>query len=966
MQKSRLDELFNAAEEVKPACRQAWLDQVCGDDIELRHALVRLLAADAHADGLLDSGAELISNVLADDADKPQAFGVWRVIRALGVGGMGEVWLAERDDAGFVQRAALKQVAYPTPGLLQRFARERQILARLEHPGIARLIDGGVDENGCPYLAMEYVEGRRIGAWVREQTLDVRTTVELLIKVCDAVQFAHRNLVVHSDIKPSNILVDGDGKPRLLDFGIARVLSDECDNGTHTATRLMTPDYAAPEWLRGGTPTTAVDVYALGVLGYELLSGHKPYRLERGGNTAQQLADTTVPPPSAAMAPNLSEQGGRKRAIRGDLDRVVMTAMAAEPTRRYATVEALSSDLRNWLDGLAVLARGDGAWYRLRKFVGRNRVAAATAAAAVLVLVAATVFSLYQAHTARQQAERAEAVRQFLADTFAHINPASHRGQAVSLRDLLKASEQQLPEATDVPISVRADLTTLIGTFYWNLADNVGAERVLQSVVVMASHGDIDANVEARALLALAQAQFDRGATADAYDHASKAHALALATAGRGSELEDRADHLLAKMSIAHEGAERAEPRIRALLAADRVRHGRSSQVVMEDLITLGQALINQSRYTEAQDTLTEAVGIARQLDATHRPRLGLSLVLLGNTRLQRGDYASARQTLTECLAVVSQLWGQDNVRSSIVRGQLLDVAIREGQFSEALPAIVKLLVDAERLKQARPDHYAETLELLGDAQLGLGQFTKAEVAFRQALTQWQVASEGHDSPGTAGALFKLGTALRWQGRLDEAEASFRSAVAIDHKVMPSTAQWLARDLAALGDVLRLHENMQQALRQSHAAIAVFNNNHDRDTPVAVQVFARHAEILLDAGDLAHAERTARDAQAMAQRVLPAENWQRAAPLQVLARVELAAGRAEQAEIATRSALMLLRPRLPEKDPRILELKATLLGALDLQGKSEQAAPLRSKLTTIFTQSNSPYLALLAKRLDKE
>ncbi|MDN5924602.1 MAG: serine/threonine protein kinase, partial [Xanthomonadales bacterium] len=410
MNKQRLDALFDAAQDIAPEHRAVWLDEVCAGDGELRHALERLLIADACAGGVLESGPELIAEVLTQSASAPQAFGVWRVLNSLGAGGMGEVWLAERDDAGFVQRAAIKQVAFPTPGLLQRFERERQILARLEHPGIARLIDGGVDAAGCPYLAMEHVEGQRVDAWVREQALDVRATVKLLVQVCATVAYAHRNLVVHSDIKPSNILVGADGKPRLLDFGIARVLSEDNAEATHTATRLMTPDYAAPEWLAGARPTTAVDVYALGVLAYELLSGHKPYRLQRHGNAASELADTTITVPSAAIAASLADARSRKRALHGDLDRVVMTAMAADPSRRYATVEALAADLHRWLDGRAVAAHGDGAGYRLRKFVARNRIATAAVIVALLALLAATAFSLRQAHVAREQAARAESV----------------------------------------------------------------------------------------------------------------------------------------------------------------------------------------------------------------------------------------------------------------------------------------------------------------------------------------------------------------------------------------------------------------------------------------------------------------------------------------------------------------------------------------------------------------------------
>ena len=258
--------------------------------------------------------------------------------------------LAERADGVFEQRVALKLLPHPTPGMMQRFSQERQILARLEHPNIARLLDGGIGEHGIPYFAMEYIEGVPISEFVREQQLDVAATLNLFLHVCDAVQYAHRNLIVHRDLKPSNILVTGDATPKLLDFGIAKLLLATGDvDKSRTATCVFTPDYAAPEQIRGEPVTTATDVYSLGVVLYELLTGTKPYVLDRDTTLEQAIVKIDAPPPSAMVRTQADPQ--RRRQLRGDVDRIVLTMLAREPARRYGSVEALSNDIRRYLDG---------------------------------------------------------------------------------------------------------------------------------------------------------------------------------------------------------------------------------------------------------------------------------------------------------------------------------------------------------------------------------------------------------------------------------------------------------------------------------------------------------------------------------------------------------------------------------------------------------------------------------------
>ena len=460
----RIAELFDAAVELSPGAREEFIVARCADDAALAERLRAMLAADAAAESeeFLDTPiatADITDWRADEDAYVPgtRRFGAYRLIRPIGRGGMGEVHLAERSDGEFEQRVALKLLPTPTPGLVRRFRRERQILARLEHPNIAHLFDGGGGENNVPFFAMEYVDGEPITRYAAARKLDVRAVLQLFLPVCDAVQYAHRNLVVHRDIKPSNVFVGADGVPKLLDFGIAKLLQTSLDDElTRTAARAFTPDYAAPEQILGGAITTAADIYALGVVLYELLTGTRPYRLKRDQLLEQAILAMEPMTPSQAVERTAGDAEVRRqrRVLRGDLDRIVLTALAKEPERRYPSVEAFAADIRRWLDGRPVAARGDGALYRMRKFILRNKGSAAAAAAALAALVAATVISLEQAHRARAEAASARALQSFMLNVFTQAEPWRNAGHQPTALDLAKASLAKIDaELADEPLA---------------------------------------------------------------------------------------------------------------------------------------------------------------------------------------------------------------------------------------------------------------------------------------------------------------------------------------------------------------------------------------------------------------------------------------------------------------------------------------------------------------------------------
>lgn len=436
----RLNEIFASALEIHPASQSDFLNQICGGDDELQREVVAILAATRNADqrGFLEADvfADAAHLIAANEITAGTIVGGYRIVREIGRGGMGAVYLAERE--GFHQQVALKIIkrGMDTEALVRRFVMERDVLASLNHPNIARLLDGGTTTDGLPFIAMEYVEGKTITEYCDEKRSTIEERLLIFRKVCGAVTYAHQNLVVHRDIKPSNILVAPDGEPKLLDFGIAKLLSNQYGHTIeHTATgaNLLTPEYASPEQIAGGKITTASDIYSLGVLLYELLCGRRPFSFKNRApsDVLKIISERQPSAPSTAALTNQkvdedqndtkpcmlpetvaemrSERPARlHRKLAGDLDNIVLMALRKEPLRRYESVQQFAEDLRRHLDGLPVVARPATFSYRAAKFIERNRTATAFATIALLAIVTGLSIAIWQAVVARQQSQRAE------------------------------------------------------------------------------------------------------------------------------------------------------------------------------------------------------------------------------------------------------------------------------------------------------------------------------------------------------------------------------------------------------------------------------------------------------------------------------------------------------------------------------------------------------------------------------
>ncbi len=508
-----------------PDERAVYLEALADDKPEIHQQVVALLEAEEGSPSFLEEG---LDGMFGDDAPLPadaplaagEGLGPYRIIKEVGKGGMGLVYLAERNDGQFEQQVAIKVLRSDglTDAGVQRFLLERQVLATLSHPSIARVFDGGVLDDGRPYLVMEYVEGEPITAYSDRHRLSVRERLQLFTAVCDAVQHAHRNLVVHRDLKPSNILVTAEGHIKLLDFGIAKLLTaTEEEDGpslTRTGAHLMTPEYAAPEQVKGQGITTATDVYALGILLYELLTGCRPYDgQERSPYEVMQLVCEREPTrPSTAIsfvvrgerkgaddasadelaAARSTRRRSLQESLKGDLDAIILYALRKEPSHRYSSVQALADDVRNHLQGHAVHARRHSFGYKAKKAVQRHKWAIAAAVVITLLLVGYATTVTYQAAAlaeqrdrATQEAERAEQVAGFLQELFVSTDPfgqASATAGAMDLtaRDVVDRGARRLQQLENRPL-LQANLQRIIGTVYVNLGQYAAAAPLLEA-----------------------------------------------------------------------------------------------------------------------------------------------------------------------------------------------------------------------------------------------------------------------------------------------------------------------------------------------------------------------------------------------------------------------------------------------------------------------------------------------------
>lgn len=809
--------VFDQILESPEADRVALLDAACCGDDDLRREVQALLNADAAGD-LLDERVSNLRGAVAEDwARHNEALpagteiGCWRVLKELGRGGMGVVMLAERIDGQFEQRVALKLIkrGMDSEAVLARFLRERQILARLSHPNIARLLDGGLSVDSRPYFVLEYVEGEPILAYCEAHALGLRARLECTLQICAALQFAHRQLVVHLDIKPSNVIVTDHGEVKLLDFGIAKLLAGaDADQALPTQTHLqrpLTPGYAAPEQLRGEPVSTATDVYGVGCLLYEILTGR------RAREVGDELArGEPVPPSQVARSSRVAPARWAPR-LRGDLDTILLKALKHEPDRRYPTIEALAEDLRRYLRGEPISARRDTILYRSGKFVTRHRFGVALATSGLLGLIAATAFALTQAYNARLHALRAQAVTHYLVDVFRVADPKGvPGGLRLSAREVLDVGAKRMQlQLADEP-QLEASFSAVLGTIYQNLGENDRAVALLQrSLTLCPLESCIDIS-HADTLALLARAQYEKS------DYA--AAAINTAQAQREHRRRNPVSVLVAQdLALQGEIARRqgnfaaGETLLGQALAMSQTTLTAPNAQIASQQNQLAALYGDMGRIEQAMLLTEQSLAMFRALYGENHLDVAENLVNIGVFRMQTDHLAQALPAFDQAIGIYRRLLPADHPLLALALANEARAFDRLKRYREADPLYREALAMQSRVLGAQHPDLATTLNNLAVLRMHLDDYLGSAEYSRAAMEIW--AAQGTpDHPFALISKSHLAAALRESGDLPQAERLSREVLASRRQQLGERNRAVALSLDDLGIVMRLSGHPEQAV----------------------------------------------------------------------------------------------------------------------------------------------------------
>ncbi len=780
----KLQALFEETLDQAPEDRVAFLQSHVPDDADLRAEVLALIEAHGRDETEFKSpvsASALMEAATGKDRWAGKRVGAYRVVRLVGVGGMGAVYEAARDDEQFTKRVAVKFLHrhVGSESALDRFRAERQILANLNHPNIAALIDGGVTDDGQPYIIMEYVDGKPVTQWCDEQRLPVDERLALFLQVCAAVQSAHRSLVVHRDLKPANILVTGEGRVKLLDFGIARLMTVEGDPDhrapTLSGSRSFTPEYAAPEQIRGLSVDTRADVYALGVVLFEMLAGHRPFDLREKSmaEIERVVLGDEAPRPSASIdserAVLLGERSPSRAHARvaGDLDAIVSTALRKEPERRYGSADLMARDLQHYLDGLPVSARPDGMGYRMRKLIRRRKLETAAVTLAAVSLIGGFVAASIQARRAEAESRRASQVTNFVTTMLGSADPAS-LGRDVTVREVLDSAAARADTLSANP-ALEAEIRSVIGSTYMAL-------------------GEFEAG----------SAQFDRALAAHQRRVPAGDYATAMTLMKKSHALEYLADYAAADsvLEVASSLIQRhphPDPLERAAFLDQR-----------------GRILARLGRNEESERVHQEALDITLRAAPGRDSLLAYAYVNLGFAKSELGKAAEAEALYEFAIRAGRRAYGPGHPELAAMLSPYASVLDRAGKTAAAESTYLEVLEIRRKLLGEEHPEYAWTMFNYADFLMSHKRFPEAAKWSREVLKlRGKSLPETHLAISTAMGV--LGRSLGPMDSLDAAEGYLRESLELRRKTLPPGHWALASSESILGAHYTLARRFDEA-----------------------------------------------------------------------------------------------------------------------------------------------------------
>ena len=877
---SQIDALLDALIERTPDERAAYLD---AQDVApaVRAQVETLLGAYDRADDFLEDSVASYAAVLAADVELEgdallgEHCGDYRLVEQLGRGGMGMVFRAEHvapaDEPDVPNEIAIKLVrrGLDTDDILQRFAAERHILKRLQHPGIARFIDAGATRDGRPYLVMELVDGVPISRYCAEHRCSVNERVALVEQVARAVHHAHRNLIVHRDLKPANIFIveEPDGpQVKLLDFGIARLLADDASTAYRSLTRT-----GAPEQVQGGDVTTATDVHALGAVLHELLAGAHPFRRDERSRQEVERAICHEAPPALH---NRSSQALPAGPVDGDLDLVVQKALRKEPERRYASAEALADDLQRYREGRPVTARPSTLGYRLRKFASRHRQEVALASVSLLLLIGYVVTVQVQAQRIAQERNTAEAVTSFLVDMFEQSDPNASAGDTLTVRAALsRGAERVRTELAEQP-RVRGRIMTAIARVYHSIG-RYDEARALATEALNARRGVLGPHHlgVAATLNLLGDVAFYQSRYAEADSLFRRV--VSIRTSHLGPRHVDvagaRSNRGVALLEDGQFEAAEAELEAAHGILRDVAPNHDELPTVLDNLARLAW---RRSDYARAEALMRRSLALARQqYGTTDHKDVSTALNNLALVLDSRGQHDEALRTYQASLDMQTRLFGERHPEVLSTLGNIGLTYYKMGRFAAAAPRLERVMQLTREV--LGPDHPGRVIDLNNYASLlrDQGRYTRAVEVFRQAQAKSE-AVFGPQHPIHATVLTNLARALHRQGGPAEAGELYRASLTIQEAVLDADHPDRALNLHGLGALARERGDFDRARRLLDEAVALQRQAFPEGHPQLATALQARARLYMDAGELAAAEPLFREAVQQFETTRPAKHWQ--------------------------------------------------------------------------------------------
>jgi serine/threonine protein kinase/tetratricopeptide (TPR) repeat protein len=775
----RVKRILDGALETAPDGRVAFLDRSCGGDRALRAEVESLLVSFTNAGAFIESPVTALTR--PEEPENPSqgaSLGPYRIVQLIAEGGMGAVYQAVRVDDLYRKLVAVKIVRHCIYGeyALKRFATERQILANFDHPSIAKLLDAGTTPDGRPYFVMDFIAGRQIDLWCDQHRLPVRDRLELFLKVCGGVAYAHHNLVVHRDLKPGNILVTEDGEPKLLDFGIAKILEEDPLTGapanTITVLRAMTPEYASPEQVRGEPVNTATDLYSLGVLLYELLTGHRPYQLKglMPHEAAEVICQHDPPRPSTVVRrtqPADPETGaeaitpesvsatrdGRpsrlSRALEGDLDRIVLKALEKLPAQRYSSVEKFADDIRRHLGGRPVEARGASWRYRAGKFVRRHKAAAATTVLVTLSLITGLIATMRERSRADNEAATARAVNEFLQN------------------DLLAQASASVQARPDVKPDPDLKVRTALDRAAARIAGKFDRQPLVEASIrqtIGDTYIDLGLYQEAQGQIERAVALRHRVLSDDHPDTLTSMHKLGLVHWYQG------------KYAL-------AEPLLTEVLEVRRLLLGQDNPDIASVMNDLALVKWYRGGYAPAEQLFTKALEMRRRLLGPEHPDTLSTTNDLAALYVQQGKYAEAEPLLTKVLEARRRILGAEHPNTLLSANNLAVVLWDEGKYAEAEPLLARVMEVKRRVLGPEHPETLSTMNNLGALYRDEGKYTLAEPPLTRVLEIRRRVS-GEEHPDTLISMNNLGLLYTYQGNYERAEPLLTQAAEVRRRTL--------------------------------------------------------------------------------------------------------------------------------------------------------------------------------------